>query len=132
MIFSYENYITPNITPQQVIHSIGNSAENAFFTTDVGQHQMWSAQLINCQPKKWITSAGLGTMGFALPAAMGAKMGALNREVVAIIGDGGYQMTIQELGTIFQLHHQNLPLFSARSPRKVKTIVMKAVADAAP
>jgi acetolactate synthase-1/2/3 large subunit len=54
------------------------------------------------ESKSNVTSGGLGTMGFALPAALGAKMGAPNREVVAIIGDGGYQMTIQELGTIFQ------------------------------
>src|SRR6056300_1999772 len=54
------------------------------------------------QTKSNVTSGGLGTMGFALPAAIGAKMGAPDREVVAIIGDGGYQMTIQELGTIFQ------------------------------
>ena len=52
--------------------------------------------------KSNVTSGGLGTMGFALPAALGAKMGAPEREVVAVIGDGGYQMTIQELGTIFQ------------------------------
>jgi acetolactate synthase-1/2/3 large subunit len=54
------------------------------------------------QSKSNVTSGGLGTMGFALPAAIGSKMGAMDREVVAIIGDGGYQMTIQELGTIFQ------------------------------
>jgi acetolactate synthase-1/2/3 large subunit len=54
------------------------------------------------QSKSNVTSGGLGTMGFALPAAIGAKMGAPHREVVAVIGDGGYQMTIQELGTIFQ------------------------------
>ncbi|MGA0444423.1 MAG: thiamine pyrophosphate-dependent enzyme, partial [Flavobacteriaceae bacterium] len=54
------------------------------------------------QSKSNVTSGGLGTMGFALPAAIGAKMGAPDREVVAVIGDGGYQMTIQELGTIFQ------------------------------
>ena len=97
-----ENYITPNITPQQVIHSIGNSEENAFFTTDVGQHQMWSAQLINCQPKKWITSAGLGTMGFGLPSAIGAQVANLNEKVVCISGDSSFQMNIQELGTIAQ------------------------------
>lgn len=79
------------------------SSGNAIIVSDVGQHQM-----IACRYAKFnvtrsnITSGGLGTMGFALPAAIGAKMGAPNREVVAIIGDGGYQMTIQELGTILQ------------------------------
>ena len=77
---------------------------DAIIVTDVGQHQMVACRYANfIQSKSNITSGGLGTMGFALPAAMGAKMGAINREVVAVIGDGGYQMTIQELGTIFQL-----------------------------
>ena len=77
---------------------------DAIIVTDVGQHQMVACRYANfIQSKSNITSGGLGTMGFALPAAMGAKMGAMNREVVAVIGDGGYQMTIQELGTIFQL-----------------------------
>ncbi len=77
---------------------------DAIIVTDVGQHQMVACRYANfIKSKSNITSGGLGTMGFALPAAMGAKMGALDREVVAIIGDGGYQMTIQELGTIFQL-----------------------------
>ena len=76
---------------------------DAVIVTDVGQHQM-----VACRYAKFnysqsnLTSGGLGTMGFALPAAIGAKMGVPEREVVAIIGDGGYQMTIQELGTIFQ------------------------------
>ena len=77
---------------------------DAIIVTDVGQHQMVACRYANfVKSKSNITSGGLGTMGFALPAAMGAKMAALNREVVAVIGDGGYQMTIQELGTIFQL-----------------------------
>jgi len=76
---------------------------NAVIVTDVGQHQMATCRYANFNHSKSnITSGGLGTMGFALPAAIGAKMGAPEREVVAIIGDGGYQMTIQELGTIFQ------------------------------
>ncbi len=76
---------------------------DAIIVSDVGQHQM-----VTCRYAKFnstrsnVTSGGLGTMGFALPAALGAKMGSPEREVVAIIGDGGYQMTIQELGTIFQ------------------------------
>lgn len=79
------------------------SRGNAIIVTDVGQHQMiacWYAKFN--KSKSNVTSGGLGTMGFALPAALGAKMGAPEREVVAVIGDGGYQMTIQELGTIFQ------------------------------
>ncbi|NER16382.1 biosynthetic-type acetolactate synthase large subunit [Spongiivirga citrea] len=77
--------------------------QEAVIVSDVGQHQMIACRYAKFnQSKSNITSGGLGTMGFALPAAIGAKMGAPEREVVAIIGDGGYQMTIQELGTIFQ------------------------------
>ncbi|TXD85455.1 biosynthetic-type acetolactate synthase large subunit [Subsaximicrobium wynnwilliamsii] len=76
---------------------------DAAIVSDVGQHQMVACRYANFnKTKSNITSGGLGTMGFALPAAIGAKMAAPDREVVAIIGDGGYQMTIQELGTIFQ------------------------------
>jgi len=79
------------------------SNNNAIIVTDVGQHQMVACRYAKfSQSKSNVTSGGLGTMGFALPAAIGAKMGAPHREVVAVIGDGGYQMTIQELGTIFQ------------------------------
>ena len=79
------------------------SNDDAIIVSDVGQHQMFACRYAKfSQTKSNITSGGLGTMGFALPAAIGAKMGVPNREVVAIIGDGGYQMTIQELGTIFQ------------------------------
>ena len=79
------------------------TAGEAFIVTDVGQHQMVAQRYYNYA--RWrsnITSGGLGTMGFALPAALGAKFGAPDREVVAVIGDGGFQMTIQELGTVFQ------------------------------
>ncbi|GGX25784.1 biosynthetic-type acetolactate synthase large subunit [Aquimarina muelleri] len=76
---------------------------DAVIVSDVGQHQMIACRYAEfTKTKSNITSGGLGTMGFALPAAIGAKMGAPDREVVAIIGDGGYQMTIQELGTIYQ------------------------------
>ena len=88
----------------EVIEEINKSSKgDAVIVSDVGQHQM-----IACRYSKFnktrsnITSGGLGTMGFALPAAIGAKMGMPGRDVVAVIGDGGYQMTIQELGTIFQ------------------------------
>ena len=76
---------------------------DAVIVTDVGQHQMVACRYAQFnQSKSNITSGGLGTMGFALPAAIGAKFGAPDRPVVAIIGDGGIQMTIQELGTIMQ------------------------------
>lgn len=98
------NPTKPGLTMGEVIARINEaSGHNAIVVTDVGQHQM-----IACRYAKFnttrsnITSGGLGTMGFALPASIGAKMGAMDREVVAIIGDGGYQMTIQELGVIFQ------------------------------
>ena len=92
------------LTMGEVIQAINEETNgDAIIVTDVGQHQMVACRYAKfTQSKSNITSGGLGTMGFALPAALGAKMGAPEREVVAIIGDGGYQMTIQELGTIFQ------------------------------
>ena len=92
------------MTMAEVLEQINvASGDDAVIVSDVGQHQMFACRYAKfSQTKSNITSGGLGTMGFALPAAIGAKMGVPNREVVAIIGDGGYQMTIQELGTIFQ------------------------------
>ena len=76
---------------------------NAVIVTDVRQHQMMAAQFYQYnQTKSNVTSGGLGTMGFALPAAIGAKMANPGKQVIAIIGDGGFQMTLQELGTIMQ------------------------------
>ncbi|PIB39132.1 biosynthetic-type acetolactate synthase large subunit [Maribacter sp. 4G9] len=97
------------LTMGEVIEEINlASDQKAVIVTDVGQHQMIGCRYAKFkQSKSNITSGGLGTMGFALPAAIGAKMGAMDREVVAIIGDGGYQMTIQELGVIFQ---HNVPV----------------------
>ncbi|MBU3025719.1 biosynthetic-type acetolactate synthase large subunit [Zobellia galactanivorans] len=97
------------LTMGEVIEEINIASEqNAVIVTDVGQHQMIGCRYAKFKKTKSnITSGGLGTMGFALPAAIGAKMGAMDREVVAIIGDGGYQMTIQELGVIFQ---HNVPV----------------------
>jgi len=94
----------PGLTMGEAIRILNEKSENkAVIVTDVGQHQMIACRYAGfSQTKSNVTSGGLGTMGFALPAAIGAKMGAPDREVVAIIGDGGYQMTIQELGTIFQ------------------------------
>jgi len=96
------NYKSRTLSPQETISLMGILNPEAFITTDVGQHQMWSAQLINCQPKKWISSSGLGTMGFGLPAAIGAKVANPNQDVVCISGDSSFQMSIQELGTISQ------------------------------
>jgi len=92
------------LTMGEVIKEINTQTKGeAAIVTDVGQHQMIACRYADFNVSKSnITSGGLGTMGFALPAAIGAKMAAPEREVVAIIGDGGYQMTIQELGTIFQ------------------------------
>jgi acetolactate synthase-1/2/3 large subunit len=88
----------------EVVNLISETTKgNAIVVTDVGQHQMITSRYFKYQsPKTNITSGGLGTMGFALPAAIGAKLGAPDKEVIAIIGDGGFQMTIQELGTILQ------------------------------
>ena len=107
----YNKVIKDDLFPNKKVLTMGETIEsinkhskgNAVIVSDVGQHQM-----VTCRYAKFnktqsnLTSGGLGTTGFALPAAIGAKMGAPKREVVAIIGDGGYQMTIQELGTIFQ------------------------------
>ncbi|WOD42198.1 biosynthetic-type acetolactate synthase large subunit [Hwangdonia lutea] len=92
------------LTMGEVLKEINIQSEgNAAIVSDVGQHQMIACRYSEFnKTKSNITSGGLGTMGFALPAAIGAKMAAPEREVVAIIGDGGYQMNIQELGTIFQ------------------------------
>nr|YP_010444045.1 acetohydroxyacid synthase large subunit [Haramonas pauciplastida]UTE94932.1 acetohydroxyacid synthase large subunit [Haramonas pauciplastida] len=89
--------------PQEVIEAINSLAsENAIFTTDVGQHQMWAAQFIQCQVRKWVTSAGLGTMGYGLPAAIGAQLAFKSCDVICITGDSSFQMNPQELGTIVQ------------------------------
>ena len=107
----YEKVIKNDIHPTkegltmgEVINEINiYSKGEAAIVTDVGQHQMIACRYAQFnKTKSNITSGGLGTMGFGLPAAIGAKMAAPDREVVSISGDGGYQMTIQELGTIFQ------------------------------
>ena len=92
------------LTMGEVIHLLNElTGGNAIVVTDVGQHQMVACRYAKFnETKSNITSGGLGTMGFALPAAIGAKFGALDRTVVAVIGDGGFQMTLQELGTIMQ------------------------------
>lgn len=92
------------MTMGEVINELNElTGGNAIIVTDVGQHQMVACRYAKFnQSKSNITSGGLGTMGFALPAAIGAKFGAPERTVIAVIGDGGFQMTLQELGTIMQ------------------------------
>jgi len=92
------------MTMGEVIKTLNElTGGDAIIVTDVGQHQMVACRYAKfVKSKSNITSGGLGTMGFGLPAAMGAKVGAPDRTVVGIIGDGGFQMTIQELGTIMQ------------------------------
>ena len=106
-----EAVINDELKPKKKGISMGETIEminkhskgDAIMVSDVGQHQMFTCRYAKFNSTKSnVTSGGLGTMGFALPAAIGAKMGMPEREVVAIIGDGGFQMTIQELGTIFQ------------------------------
>ncbi len=93
----------PNeISPQEVVVELATQAPNAYYTTDVGQHQMWAAQFLKNGPRRWISSAGLGTMGFGMPAAMGAKIAVPDEEVICISGDASIQMNIQELGTLAQ------------------------------
>ncbi len=106
-----EKCIYPEMHPATDVLSMGEVIDslneltggNAILVTDVGQHQMVTCRYAKYnQSKSNITSGGLGTMGFALPAAIGAKFGAPERTVIAIAGDGGFQMTLQELGTIMQ------------------------------
>ncbi|WP_410603009.1 acetolactate synthase large subunit [Amycolatopsis sp. lyj-90] len=89
------------LSPQYVIERIGSLVgPDAVYTAGVGQHQMWAAQFVKYEnPRTWINSGGLGTMGFAVPAAMGAKFGVPDKQVWAIDGDGCFQMTNQELAT---------------------------------
>ncbi|MEA5563875.1 biosynthetic-type acetolactate synthase large subunit [Anabaena sp. UHCC 0399] len=91
-----------SIAPQEVIVEVGRQAPHAFYTTDVGQHQMWAAQFLKNGPRRWISSAGLGTMGFGLPAAIGAKVAFPDDQVICISGDASFQMCLQELGTAAQ------------------------------
>ena len=99
---AYEDRV--ELPPRLVIRAIREAAsEDAYFVADVGQHQMWAAQHLRLtHPDRFLTSGGLGAMGYALPAAIGAQLGRPSSEVWAIAGDGGAQMTIQELGTAVQ------------------------------
>ena len=104
VIFDELNPSSGEMTMGEVIKQLNEITKgDAVIVTDVGQHQMVACRYANLnKTRSNITSGGLGTMGFALPAAIGAKFGAQERDVVAIIGDGGFQMTLQELGTIMQ------------------------------
>jgi len=110
-IINYEvDELIPPYVIRQLWHSTSNaSSEPAIIVTDVGQHQMWECQYFtHDQPGQLLTSGGLGTMGFALPAAIGAQMAFPDRLVWAVAGDGGFQMTLQELAVIKQ--EGNLPI----------------------
>ena len=95
------------IAPQEVMVALQELAPDAFYTTDVGQHQMWAAQFLHNGPRRWISSAGLGTMGFGMPAAMGVQTAFPDEQVICVAGDASILMNIQELGTLSQY---NLPV----------------------
>jgi acetolactate synthase-1/2/3 large subunit len=100
----YEDTSDAEIRPQRMIEAIYEATGgDAIVTSDVGQHQMWTAQYFHFdRPRRWINSGGLGTMGFGLPAALGAKVGCPDEQVVCIAGDGSVQMNMQELATCAQ------------------------------
>jgi acetolactate synthase I/II/III large subunit len=101
---TYEDSADAEIRPQRAVQAVHEATGGeAIITSDVGQHQMWTAQYYDFpEPRRWINSGGLGTMGFGLPAAMGAAVGCPDKTVVAISGDGSIQMNAQELATCAQ------------------------------
>jgi acetolactate synthase-1/2/3 large subunit len=101
---AYEDTTDAEIKPQYMIRALWEATGGeAIITSDVGQHQMWTAQLYDFpEPRRWINSGGLGTMGFGLPAAMGAAVGSPERLVCCVAGDGSVQMNAQELATCAQ------------------------------
>jgi len=100
----YEDSKDAEIKPQYMIQALYEATGgDAIVTSDVGQHQMWTAQYFHfAKPRRWINSGGLGTMGFGLPAAMGAKVGCPEETVICVAGDGSVQMNMQELATCAQ------------------------------
>ncbi len=100
---AYDKY-TNIVKPEYVIESMAQMADpDAIIGVDVGQHQMWAAQFYNFrQPRTWLSSSGLGTMGYGFPAALGAQMAFPDRQVIAFVGDGGFQMTLNDLATMVQ------------------------------
>jgi acetolactate synthase-1/2/3 large subunit len=100
----YDDSTDSEIKPQYMIQALYEATGgDAIITSDVGQHQMWAAQHFHfARPRRWINSGGLGTMGFGLPAAMGAKVGCPDETVICIAGDGSVQMNMQELATCAQ------------------------------
>ncbi len=102
---TYDKYAN-NVKPQAVVETLSQfAAEDAIVAVDVGQHQMWAAQFYNfSRPRTWLSSSGLGSMGYGFPAAMGAQMAFPERQVIAIVGDGGFQMTLNDLATAVQYH----------------------------
>ena len=88
------------LTPEKIIRTINEMYNNLIITTDVGQNQLWTTQYIEIdENKQLLTSGGLGTMGYGFPAAIGAKLGNMDKDVICISGDGGVQMNIQEMAT---------------------------------
>ncbi len=100
----YADSVDAEIKPQYMVQALYEATGGgAIVTSDVGQHQMWTAQYFDfAKPRRWINSGGLGTMGFGLPAAMGAKVGCPDQTVVCVAGDGSVQMNMQELATCAQ------------------------------
>nr|QCI04624.1 acetohydroxyacid synthetase large subunit [Apoglossum ruscifolium] len=95
------------LSAQEILYAVKQIKSNAYITTDVGQHQMWAAQFLNVLPRHWMSSSGLGTMGYGLPAAIGVQIAHMDDCVVCISGDASFQMNLQELATISQY---NLPI----------------------
>nr|YP_009393797.1 acetohydroxyacid synthetase large subunit [Caloglossa beccarii]ARW62359.1 acetohydroxyacid synthetase large subunit [Caloglossa beccarii] len=95
------------LSAQEILYFISKTIPNAYITTDVGQHQMWAAQFLNVLPRHWMSSSGLGTMGYGLPSSIGVQIAHVNECVVCISGDASFQMNLQELATVSQY---NLPI----------------------